>query len=266
MKLNFTILAFVLVVGISHADTLSYLRFEEGSGFVAWDETGLMNGEVLNFDNVDPGGGDTGYEGWSTSVSSATVPLTGEANTGSMRFGGSAFIDLSNANDLSLGMEFTIEMFMRPDNPDSWNGMFALRPASLLTFNLQNSSGDLVLGSSFQGNTVHHPAPLVQEDQWQHFALVMEPTEYSIYINGQVQHNGSLPSGGEGPYWFPGDPETGSRTLGDGWRGWLDEFRISDEALSPDQFLNASIPEPGTSVLIGMGLLCLIRKRRKSIS
>ena len=36
----------VVFLGItsSNADTLSYLRFEEGSGYGAYDETGLMNG------------------------------------------------------------------------------------------------------------------------------------------------------------------------------------------------------------------------------
>ena len=42
-------------VGFAHAGTVSYLRFEEGSGYGAYDETGLMNGEVL-FGDVSPGG------------------------------------------------------------------------------------------------------------------------------------------------------------------------------------------------------------------
>ena len=151
---------------------------------------------------------------------------------------------------------------MGGEDPDSWNGMFLFTPLSALAFNLQNSSGDLLLSGSFQGQTVHHPAPLVQEDQWQHFALVLESTEYSIYINGQVQYTGSLPSGGEGPYFFSGDPTTGNRTLGDGFRGWIDEFRISDEALLPNQFLNAAIPEPGTLGLLGLGLIGLIVRKR----
>ena len=53
-------IAIVVIWGSAgKADTLSYLRFEEGSGYGAYDETGLMDGGVLGFDSVDPGGGET---------------------------------------------------------------------------------------------------------------------------------------------------------------------------------------------------------------
>ena len=103
---------------------------------------------------------------------------------------------------------------------------------------------------------------MLQEDVWAHIALVVFSDSYSIYVDGQTQYTGSIPSGGEGPYWFSGDPTTGNRTLGDGFCGWIDEFRISDEALLPSQFLNASIPEPGTLGLLGMGFISLIFRKR----
>ncbi len=253
----------MLALATSHADTLSYLRFEEGSGYGAYDEAGLMNGEVLNVSNVSAGGGDTGPQGWSTNVSSATVPLIGEANTGSMHFaGGSAFIDLSNANILSLGLEFTIELFMKPDMPITASPMFHFSPVSALSFMLGEDFGNLYFSSWFQSASTYDSASLVQIDEWQHFALVVDSTSYAIYLNGQVQASDSLPTGGEGPYWFSGDPTTGNRTLGDGFRGWIDEFRISDEALLPSQFLNASIPEPGTLGLLGLGFISLMTRKR----
>ncbi len=256
----------VVFLGISssHADTLSYLRFEEGSGYGAYDETGLMDGGVLGFTSVDPGGGDTGGTGWSTNVSSASVPQTGEANTGSLHFG-PGMVDLSNANALSLGMEFTIEMFLMPSSPNTFNSIFGFSPVSQLYFTLIDSSGNLYFRMQFQDQIDSLvPATLLQENVWSHVALVVESTEYSIYVDGQSQYNGSIPANGEGPYWFSGDPTTGNRTYGNGFCGWLDEFRISDEALSPSQFLNASIPEPGTLGLLFLGATGLIcRKRRK---
>ena len=250
-----------LAISSSKADTLSYLRFEEGSGYGAYDETGLMNGEVLGFTSVDPGGGDTGGTGWSTSVPSASVPQTGEANTGSLHFG-PGMVDLSNANVLSLGLEFTIELFMKPDMPITASPMFHFSPVSALSFMLGEDFGNLYFSSWFQSASTYDSASLVQIDEWQHFALVVDSTSYAIYLNGQVQASNSLPTGGEGPYWFPGDPTTGNRTLGDGFRGWIDEFRISDEALSPGQFLNASIPEPGTLGLLGAGMILIVIRKR----
>ena len=221
-----------------------------------------MNGEVLGFTSVDPGGGDSGGTGWSTNVHSSTVSQTGEANTGSLHFG-PGMVDLSNANILSLGLEFTVEMFLMLDAPSTFNDIFGLSPVSKLYFTIIDSSGNLYFRMQFQDQIDSLiPATLLQENVWSHVALVVESTEYSIYVDGQSQYNGSIPANGEGPYWFSGDPTTGNRTYGDGFSGWLDEFRISDEALSPSQFLNASIPEPGTLGLLGLGFISLMIRKR----
>lgn len=266
MKSIFIPVIVALSLANASADIISYLRFEEGSGFGAFDETGLIHGEVLNFDSVNPGGGDTGYNGWSVNVPSSTIPLTGAANTGSLRFaGGSDVIDLSNGNALSLGVTFTIEMFFRPDQPTITSPMFGFSPSSSLYWSLSETSGNLFFSGSFQGVFVNASANLVTVDEWQHFALVKELGEYSIYIDGQLQYNSSLPSSTDGPYFFPGSGTTGDRSIGDGFSGWIDEFRISDTALTPDQFL--IVPEPSSVVLLALGglTLAVIRHRRAKL-
>ena len=245
----------------ARADVIAYLRFEENGGATAFDQTGLLDGELVQFGDTSPGGGDTGFRGWSTSVPSSAVPLTGEPNTGSIRFaGGSEFIDLSNGLDLSLGTTFTIEFYMNPDQPVIASSTFGFAPSSELYFPLIVDGGDLMWSPQFQNEYDLAPADLVRTAEWQHVALVLQPTEYTIYIDGQVQYNGSIPAGGEGPYFFPGTDITGDRTIGGDsgtFRGWIDEFRISDEALTPDQFLIA-VPEPGTVFLCLSGLAALL--------
>jgi len=248
---------------LGRADVISYLRFEDGSGGIAQDQTGLMDGELISFSDTSPGGGDVSGRGWSLDVPAPTVPLTGDANTGSIRMnGGSGYIDLSNANDLNLGTEFTIEFYMKPDQPIVASSTFGFEPGSQLFFPLIVDQGQLEWRPQFQSTFDSAPADLVQIGEWQHFALVMEPTEYTIYIDGQTQYNGPIPSSGQGSFDFPGDSTLGTRTIGGDsgtFRGYIDEFRISDEALTPDQFLIA-IPEPSS---LGLFLTALVVFRSK---
>lgn len=242
---------------------ISYLRFEEGSSWFAEDQTGLMNGALISFaTDLSTGSGDSGPEGWSTSVYAPTVPLTGAANNGSIRFGGaSAFVNLSNANQLDIGTSFTVELFLRAEQPVGASPMFRFTPTSSLT-------GILGVGldfiTSMQGEAFSASAPNFSLDQWHHYALVKQPGEYSIYIDGILQFSDSLPSGTDGPYSFFGTDISGDREVGEGFRGYLDEFRISDTALTPDQFLNA-VPEPGLLGLLGLGGLALLAMRRKRV-
>lgn len=249
------LIAFGLAAGLVRADVISYLRFEEGSGVVAYDQTGLLNGELSDFSRPTVG--------WSVDVFSPIVPQTGQPNTGSLRFGGgSEFVDLSNPSTLMLGTAFTVEFFMKPEQP-TISAAFGFAPLSALYLSLYiEGTGELYFNSQFMSSIVYGPATGVRTGVWQHVALVKQPGEYSIYLDGtRIIHDG-LPGSTDGPYIFPGGI-TGDRSIGGEsgtWRGWMDEFRISDEALTPDQFLIA--PEPGTIGLLGIGGLALLLRRR----
>ncbi|MGD9612462.1 MAG: LamG domain-containing protein [Kiritimatiellia bacterium] len=257
----------LLAHGPAFGDVLGYWRFEEGSGATAADQTGRYPGDLIGFDNYAPGGGDSGFEGWSTNVSAATVPQSGVANTGSIRMqGGGEYVDLSNGQDMNLGLNFTIEFLMSPDNPGSGSPIFGFAPFAGLYFNifLDGPENTLSYGAQFMGTSVFGPATDIALGTWQHVALVKQPGEYTVYLNGSPLASGSLPPSLDGPYFFPGTDNTGDRTIGGDsgtFSGYLDEFRISDTALTPNQFLCA-IPEPSTLGLLLLGAVGLAWRKR----
>jgi hypothetical protein len=68
---------------------------------------------------------------------------------------------------------------------------------------------------------------------------------------------------GDGGDWNAGDWSVGRGLYagghGDRAYGFIDEVRISDAALGVDQFL---VPEPATLILLGLGSLSMLRKRK----
>ena len=167
-------------------------------------------------------------------------------------------------NTLSLGTNFTIEMYFRVDDLDSGT-MIGLSPYSTLYLSLYESEGELSFSGEFQGYRAGKvDASMIEVGQWYHYALVKTVGAYSIYIDGEFIYSTSLPSGTDGPYTFVANPTAGYRTVGEGFRGWIDEVRISDEALAPNQFL-CTVPEPKSLFLFGAGIAFLIRQRRRRI-
>ncbi len=261
--------ALLVMPSLVNGGVVTWIRFEENGGRIAYDQTGLLDGEFNSFMPTAPGGGDTGFRGWSTNTSSPTIPLTGDANTGSIRFaGGAEYIDLSNYYDLLLGAAFTIEFYIKPDESVELYGAnifgFGSDFSDKLFFDLFIDMDTPYFGAQFMDEQSSISAIDITFNEWQHVALVKGNNQYSVYLDGQLVDAIALPSYLDGPYSFYGDPTLGTRTIGGEsgtWRGWLDEFRISDEALLPNQFLIA--PEPSTGLLLSLGMLLLAAKRSR---
>jgi hypothetical protein len=117
----------------------------------------------------------------------------------------------------------------------------------------------------------------VTTGQWYNMVGVSDGSTMSLYVDNELIEQVDLTLSGSTNTALAlgsasgGDWQSGTWSLGRGlyngghvdrWFGYIDEVRISDNGLNPSDFLH--VPEPGTMVILGLGSLAALRKRRKS--
>ncbi|HEX3599633.1 MAG TPA: LamG-like jellyroll fold domain-containing protein [Lacipirellulaceae bacterium] len=115
----------------------------------------------------------------------------------------------------------------------------------------------------------------VVPNKWYHVAVTINATDASFYVAGETGPY-QLLDHATGDYAGPSGNVIAAEPLG--WtvgRGaynnnpadWadahIDEVRISDSVLAPNQFLFVAVPEPSSAILCVIGLLGLLGRRRK---
>jgi len=118
-------------------------------------------------------------------------------------------------------------------------------------------------GDDFQGTI-----PDVFDDEWHHIALVIDQDDdgsaaegVKVYKDGILELDRALGmewyqlrnNFGVGANWDGADPYT----------GLIDDFRIYTDELFTQQQIAELIPEPATISLLGLGIIGLLRKKRK---
>jgi hypothetical protein len=246
---------------VCHANVIVYWRFEEGEGNYAYDSIGDY-GHRLQFAPYYEQ-----YNGWSQDVPVTVIPETGDINIGSIKSGG--YIPMEGGTPIYLGSQFTIEGYfnligiLRNSSILGFGGRFALSGLSLGFGNSpENDNEDTIRFYVTSDKNLHFSEPFdFVFDEWFHYAFVQNGDWGGVYINGELwwSFEGELSDSYAWGNW--NDYEM---NIGEGWGLCMDEFRISDEALRPDQFLCASsVPEPSTMALFGLGVAILARRRRK---
>ncbi len=256
------------------AGTVAYYRFENGSA-------GQPVGNAVERSVLDVSGHDrhlTPFQNptLSADVASPRIPLTGEANTLSARFTGREEILGTPDNDLNrfAFTDFTIEAWVKFDSLNGWQ-----------TFIGRDDSGNPGEGQDAQAlfyfsKTIHsNPPPqqtenafrveavnrdnrliafdstfVAQPQTWYHVAVVGDSNAgtLALYVDGNkvgetTGFNGLFVPARNTP-WTLGRGQYQGRAM-DRFIGSLDEVRFSDEALTPDRFLNATPPPPPPPVV-----------------
>ncbi len=263
------ILAALIVSGVSRADVVGYWRFEEGSADAAASGAGTIvdsSGHGLNgtpvggpfyrtnvpgFGNVSPNRLSMEFNGTSQRVfvpDSASLQLTHSLTI-------EAFID---ARPL-LGSEIGGDILFRGDD------RIGLDPYRLtLQFN-----GDLlfqVVDATGQFAAVTARVPF---GQWIHVAGTLDDATgaMDLYVNGALVSSTTTavrPFGvldtTQNPGLGIGGLQSSNPNLGpEYFNGFIDEVRLSDRALRPDELL---VPEPTvfSIAVLGVGMMLLRRR------
>ncbi len=289
MKLCFYILTMVLAVSVTaQAATVGYWEFDGDDPVIGKDAvgnhdfipiTGVVGASGLRVDPVPNPDATLPFDGqgddsasnpkatWFTSGDAMYVPNDSDPALHDDTF------------DLDPTKSFTIEGWFRPyasglvvgnqhasgtfpgtgqlgNNFKGWR-VNTLGGGSTLAFHLDGAAGG--------GSAVELNAPSIV-NELQHFAGVMDVLngEIRLYIDGDLKDTAPIPAAWG--FHRGGALAVGARDLGDGtfaslkYAGAIDELRYSDDALAPNEFLNA--PEPASLTLMSLGLLAVIRRKR----
>ncbi len=263
---HLTVLAMIAGLAASaQAATVNYWRFEEG----APNAVASGMGSVLDSVGTDHGT-PSGIPTYRTDVPFAVVPQTGAPNTLSLELVG--FQDLvafASSFPLNQPGDKTIEFWLkwnlihhgatlwgRPDSlPDENRFDLHVNFDFTLGFHYISPAGELHVLSPPPDGAPQDGVP-VSQGQWAHIAITRQGDTYRIYVNGVLlstvtDQNPDLPNlfgwsigGGQFPF-----------------VGLVDEMRVSDEALTPDRFLNAPPPPAVKTVKIDiLPLGCILSK------
>jgi hypothetical protein len=201
-----------------------------------------------------------------------TVPATGSTNLGSLgstQQGGPAGINASAAWYAALDTaSITLEFWARTGEAEATlisrttgaNGIVIRNPNALsVTYYVSNGAG---------GGTAVTLSGLDNMDaNWSHYAFSYDAASGVglFYVDGVVVASNDG-ADNRGLFWgAPSSLQIGTlMDYASAFNGTLDEVRVDSTALGPTAFLNQLVPEPGTALLLGLGLAGLSARRRSA--
>lgn len=266
MKLVKTILLIALSANVSHAASLiyrnavlannpiAYYEFDETSGTDVIDTVAANNGAY--FDSVTLG------------------VVSGGPNLGTAVDFTGGFAALPDV--VGLHNQFTIEAWIYADTLSGINAIVAQtwdNGAVHLNVTDELSGAGTLQAAHFSGADSHTNGGVIATGTWYHVVATADTTGSNyLYINGVLNTDATLTSSGAVGNW--------SNTLIGAWAnnfnahtperffdGKIDEVAFYDSALSAQDiaahYAAATVPEPSSAALLGLGGLALILRRRK---
>jgi len=248
----------------AQSSTVGYWRFEEGSPGAVASGTGTILDSSGNGNNGTPENGPT----YSTNVPTSTIPQTGASNHLSMLFNGTnQQIFIPDDPSLALTQSLTLEAYIDPLSVSSISGS----PTDSQTivfrgdtrdgydpYKLDMNHGNLVFEINNASNDqVVVEVPFDAVNQWTEVAGTLNNATgvMDLYENGDLVATTTTSIRPFATLESDKDPGLGIGNVeaadNEYFDGYIDEVRISDQALSPSQFLSDVVPEP-----VSLGIVC----------
>ena len=267
--------------------TLKYL-FAAGMGVTAL--ASMSNAALTGwwqFDDLS----DSSGNGHNVSLhgNASLAPTGGPAGGGVLVLDGSGdWADVPNSPDHSFvqGEDFTITLFYNGPASDTNNGLITngyadnpREPTGYYLLQVTNNQQFEFDSRCCAGGTPRfrtgRVGPSLTDGAWHNVTMVRDYTanEIRTYIDGDLEHTGTI-NASNGGDWNMG-VNTEALTFGDHLdrftAGSFDDIAIwKGEALSASDIgiiasggVGALVPEPSTSLLLGLGSLILIRRRKR---
>ena len=248
---------------------VAWWTFDEAAGTTAVDASGNGHDGTLMGDAVfAPADGKFG----------GAVSLDGDGD----------LVDVPDAVELGFpqGEDFTISLFYNGSDSDTNNGLITKgygdnprQPTGYYLLQVTNNQQFEFDSRCCAGGTPRfrtgRVGPSLTDGAWHNVTMVRDYTanEIRTYIDGDLEHTGTI-NASNGGDWNMG-VNTEALTFGDHLdrftAGSFDDIAIwKGEALSASDIgiianggVGALVPEPSTSLLLGLGSLILIRRRKR---
>jgi hypothetical protein len=260
----------------ARGQTVAYWRFEEGTANAAASGTGTILDSSGDGNNGTPMNGPT----YSTNVPVATIPQTGATNSLSMLFNGTnQQIFIPDSPSLALTQSLTLEAYIDPLSLTSISG--SPTGGEKIVFRGDNRNGydpyslgidkgDLTFAINDASNDqVSVQVPFTAVNQWTEVAGTLDNATgvMDLYENGVLVASATTTirpfatlDASKDPGLGIGNVEASDNQYFD---GYIDEVRISNQALLPSQFLDSSVPEPASVSILCVGILGMLARRRR---
>ncbi len=231
--LGLALACLILEMGSSLAQTVAFLPMDGTDGSTTFIDT---------MGNTWTASGDV-------HISSAQAVSSGSS---AYFDGNNDYIGVSDSSVFDFGGRFTIDFYIFPLDGTSMNQYIAgeSRPDYGNGVDIRFDGGYMD-GWGYDGwfgrLTEDRTKPgLVNLNNWNHIMVSADTNQVSLYINGQlaVQRPRGTISDGVNPFRIGDQLNFG----GLGFKGYIDDFRISDQPLAP-------VPIPGAVWLLGSGLI-----------